>query len=147
DQQQQQQQQQQEQQGKDQQQQQGGQKQNRRENDTPDLVQQPQQGEQRQPGEQQQQGEHQQQPQPSGDPQGGREQITPGENRQGKAPPEGEAGPGNPGQGSESWGELQPYLNSLKNRGSPPKVPPKYRKYWEAYLKNRREAGKEGGGK
>ena len=45
------------------------------------------------------------------------------------------------GQGDETWGELQPYVNFLKNRGSSPKVPEKYRKYWEAYLKGKQGSG------
>jgi hypothetical protein len=32
-------------------------------------------------------------------------------------------------------------MNFLKNRGSAPKVPEKYRKYWDAYLKQK-PAGK-----
>ena len=66
---------------------------------------------------------------------------------QGNNQPENETGPGKPGTGNESWGELQPYLNSLKNRGSAPKIPQKYRKYWKAYLKNKKAQGKQGGGR
>ncbi|MCR9246784.1 MAG: hypothetical protein NXI31_17255 [bacterium] len=32
-------------------------------------------------------------------------------------------------------------MNSLKHRGSSPKVPQKYRKYWRAYLKNKSVRG------
>ncbi len=127
------------------QQQQG--RQQRRENQTPDFVQQP-----RQPGQQQgepQQGEPQQQPggqqpqqpQPQGQPQGGQDAKDPGQNTTGNRQPEPETAPGQPGTGEGSWGELQEYVNSLKNRGSPPKVPEKFRKYWEAYLKNKRGTG------
>jgi len=105
---------------------------NRRENQNPDFVPQPPQGEQ--PGQQGQQPE----PKPGeGQPQGGQESPDKPENRTGNRQPEPELGPGNPGQGDETWGELQPYVNFLKNRGSAPKVPERYRKYWEAYLKNR----------
>ena len=148
--QQQQQQQQQQQDGQQQQQQQGGQQQNRRENNAPDFAEQPKPGEQQ--GEQQQGQQDGQQPEggkpgEQGNPQGGKEKITPGMNRDGNSPPENATGPGQRGEGSESWGELQPYLNSLKNRGSTPKVPQKYRKYWEAYLKNKKGSDKSGGGR
>jgi hypothetical protein len=134
------------------QQQQQGQQQ-RRENQNPDFVQQPKDGQQQQQGEQQQgeqpkPGQEGQQPQPAGQkPQDGQEQKTAGENRTGSQLPPDETGPGKPGQGSESWGELQGYTNFLKNRGSPPKVPEKYRKYWEAYLKNKQGTQPTGGGK
>lgn len=108
---------------------------NRRENQTPDFVQQPKpegQGEQPQPG-QEQPGQ--------GQPQDGQQANDTPENRQGNRPPDGETGPAQAGEGDGTWGELQPYVNFLKNRGSSPKVPEKYRKYWEAYLKN-----KQGGG-
>lgn len=116
----------------------------RRENQTPDFVQQPQPGQQQQgqEGQQQQQpGQQQSQPQPSGQPVGGQEVPTGGENRPGNSPPEQETGPGQPGTGEGSWGELQPYLNFLRNRGATPKVPDKYRKYYEAYLKNKTGGG------
>lgn len=106
-------------------------RQNRRENQTPDIV--PQgQNQQQQPG--------QQQPEPrpaDGRPEGQDAGVGPGENRPARSPTESETGPGSPGQGSESWGELQGYQNFLKHRGSAPKVPEKYRKYWEAYLKQK----------
>jgi hypothetical protein len=114
---------------------------NRRENQTPELVPrpqaQPQQGEQPQPG----QGEPK--PQPAGaQPQHGQENPDGGENARGNRPPESETGPANPGTGDGSWGELQPYMNFLKNRGSrPPAVPEKFRKYWEAYLKQKQGTG------
>jgi hypothetical protein len=127
-----------------QQQQQRGQ-QNRRENQTPDFVRQPQQGQEQQQGQQQQpqpQGQQQQQPEPQGQrPQAGHETPDGGQNKTGNNQPEPELGPGNRGAGDESWGELQPYVNFLKNRGSPPKVPEKFRKYWEAYLKQKPGAG------
>ena len=115
----------------------------RRENQTPDFVQQPKEGEQ--PGEgqkpQPQPGQNQpgqQQPKPGeGDPKGGQETKDGGENRTGKAPPNGATGKGQPGTGEGGWGNLQPYLNFLRNRGASPKVPEKYRKYYEAYLKNK----------
>lgn len=127
------------------QQQQGGQprpqqgQQNRRENQTPDFQPRPQQGQgEPQQGQQQPQPG---QPQPSGQPQGGQEIPTGGENTTGNRQPEPELGPGQPGQGEGSWGELQPYVNFLKNRGSQPKVPEKYRKYFEAYLKQKQGTG------
>jgi hypothetical protein len=114
----------------------------RRENNTPDFV---PQGEPR-PGEQpggQQPGEGEAQPQPAkGNPSGGEQSPDGGENSVGRAPTESPTGPGNPGQGDGSWGELQPYLNFLRNRGTTPKVPEKFRKYWEAYLKQQRDGGK-----
>lgn len=110
----------------------GQQQGNRRENQNPDFVKQPPQGEQ--PGPEGQKPE----PKPgNGQPQGGQESPDKPENRTGNRQPEPELGPGNPGHGDETWGELQPYVNFLKNRGSAPKVPERYRKYWEAYLKNR----------
>lgn len=117
--------------------------QNRRENQTPDFVQQPQQGEQQQGQQGEQQQPQGQKPTPQGQPQGGQEAPGPGQNQVGRTPPESELGPGQRGQGEGTWGELQPYVNFLKNRGSAPKVPEKFRKYWEAYLKS----SKEGAGK
>lgn len=116
----------------------------RRENQTPDFVQQPRDGQQpgQEPGQPQQGRNQGQQPQPQ--PGSGQQPIEgqaspePGENRTGPTKPEGETGPGNRGQGEASWGELQSYVNFLKNRGSSPKVPEKFRKYWEAYLKQNR---------
>lgn len=110
---------------------------NRRENETPDFVQQPKPepgapGQQPKPG-QEQPGE--------GQPQGAQQTDDPAENRTGNRPPESETGPPQRGQGDETWGELQPYVNFLKNRGSSPKVPEKYRKYWEAYLKGKQGSG------
>lgn len=115
--------------------------QNRRENQTPDFVQQPKPDGQDQQQQQQQQQPGGQTPQGQNQPQGGEQAHDQPENRTGKQPPEGELGPGQPGQGEAGWGELQPYVNFLKNRGSAPKVPEKYRKYWEAYLKNKQGAG------
>ncbi|MCB9879659.1 MAG: hypothetical protein H6835_18855 [Planctomycetes bacterium] len=161
---------QQQQQGQQQQQQQDGQSQpqnggrpgQRRENQTPDFVQQPQQGQQpgeqqgqqQQPGEQQQQqqqqgqqpdgqqpGEQQQPQSGEGQPLGGQEQHAEGQNRTGQLPPD-ELGPGQPGTGEQAWGELQRYTNFLKNRGVTPKVADKYRKYYEAYLKQKQKGGK-----
>ena len=126
----------------------------RRENQAPQFVQQPQDGQQQgqqqdgqkpdgqQPGGQQPDGKQQggqqpggQQPGGGGDPKGGQEEHTRGENTTGNRRPDSERGPGNRGEGDEGWGELQSYTNFLKNRGSAPKVPEKFRKYWEAYLK------------
>jgi hypothetical protein len=124
---------------------------NRRENKTPEFTerQRPQQGEQKQgqqPQGQQPQGEQQSKPNPQGDPKGGQETPDGGQNARGNHQPEPQTGPGSPGTGEGSWGELQPYMNFLKNRGSqPPDVPEKFRKYWEAYLKQQQAAGKGGG--
>ncbi|HLQ36840.1 MAG TPA: hypothetical protein VK348_03500 [Planctomycetota bacterium] len=110
----------------------GGQR-NRRDSQTPDFVQQQQQ--QPKPG--------QNQPQPPGQPQGqpndGPDPKGPGENVQGNRPPNQDTDKGQRGTGDDSWGDLQPYTNFLKNRGSLPKVPEKFRKYWEAYLKSKQE--------
>jgi hypothetical protein len=57
-------------------------------------------------------------------------------------PPDSGTAPGRPGSGTDEWGQLQSYVNHLKNRGSPPKVQDKYRKFWEAYLKSRGDGGK-----
>jgi hypothetical protein len=121
---------------------------NRNENKTPDIAERPQngnqpdgqpQGQPGQPGQQGQQGQQpgQQQPLgPDGKPLGGQESHDGGRNTTGNRQPEPELGPGNPGQGEGSWGELQPYMNFLKNRGStPPQIPEKFRKYYEAWLK------------
>lgn len=141
---------------------------NRRENNNPEFVQQPpqpgegqpesqdgqQQGQQpgqqqqgQQPGQQQggqQPGQQQQQLGPDGKPLGGQESKDGGQNRVGNRASEDPTGPGNPGTGDGSWGELQSYTNFLKNRGSSPKVPEKYRKYWEAYLKQKQASGNGG---
>ena len=124
----------------------------RRENQTPDYVQQPQQGEQQggqegqgqkpQPQGQQPGGQEGGKAQPNGQPGGGPDSPSGGQNQPGSKPPGSETGPGQPGTGEGSWGELQPYLNFLRNRGATPQVQEKYRKYYEAYLKNKRSGGK-----
>ena len=124
----------------------------RRENQTPDFVQHPQAGEQpgdgqkpegkdgeqagQKPGEKPGDKDGQQQSN-GGQPKGGKDSNAPGENRPGNQPPDSETGPGQKGTGEGEWGDLQPYLNFLRNRGASPKVPEKYRKYYEAYLKNK----------
>ncbi|MCA8964709.1 MAG: hypothetical protein H6838_05845 [Planctomycetes bacterium] len=137
----------------DQQQQQGQQQQQqgnnqRRENQTPDFVQQPKDGQQQgqkpgeqQPGEQPGGNKPQDQQKRDGNPNGAQQSNDPGQNTTGNRQPEPETGPGQPGTGEGGWGELQDYVNFLKNRGSPPKVPEKFRKYWEAYLRNKRGSG------
>jgi len=137
--------------------------QNRRENQTPDFVKQPQEGQpqgqepgkpesgQPQPGQPKPDGKTGEQPgeqqQPGqGPPKGGQDSNNPGENRQGNRQLEPELGPGQPGDGEGSWGELQSYTNFIKNRGSLPTVPAKYRKYWEAYLKSKQSAASGNGG-
>ncbi|MBL9078074.1 MAG: hypothetical protein JNL08_11255 [Planctomycetes bacterium] len=122
-----------------QQQPQGGQQPNnqtRRENQTPDHVDQGKPGEQQ--GKQQKPQGQQESPRPQdGKPMGGQESPDTPENRTGTRPPDSETGPGQRGAGDETWGELQPYMNRLKSRGSSPAVPEKFRKYWQAYLKSR----------
>lgn len=128
----QQQQQQQDQQQQQQQRQPGGQH-NRQENPTPEQVQQPPQPKP---------GQNQQQPEPGtpqGQPRDGPDPKGPGENVQGNRPPNQDTDKGQRGTGDDSWGDLQPYTNFLKNRGSLPRVPEKFRKYWEAYLKSKQE--------
>ncbi len=139
-------QQQQQQQQQDQQQQQGQQQQgqqqqgNRQEGTNPDFMQQ-EQGQQQGQRQEGQQGQQEQpgQPQPQGQPDGPDQQQGPGENRQGNRPPGEGTEQVPPGAGDAAWGELQGYLNALKNRGSPPKVPERFRKYWEAHLKDQRD--------
>ena len=112
---------------------------NRRENQTPDIAQRPR-NEQSKPDGSQPQGQQPEQQKPDGQqPNGGQETPDGGQNRRGNQPPDSELGPAQPGTGDGSWGELQPYVNFLKNRGSMPKVPEKYRKYWEAYLKQKQD--------
>jgi hypothetical protein len=122
---------------------------NRRDNQNPDFVQQPQQspqpgGEQPKPQGQQPQG---QQPQGTNPQDGPEKSPDAGQNKPGNRQPEPNLGPGQRGAGDDSWGELQPYVNFLKNRGSPPKVPDKFRKYWEAYLKQKPDGSPGSGGK
>ncbi len=115
--------------------------QQRRENQAPDFVQQPQEGqspgEQGKPGQQQGQKPGQIPGSENGPPKGGSESKDGGQNKPGNNPPNSPTGPGQPGTGDGGWGNLQPYLNFLRNRGASPKVPEKYRKYYEAYLKNK----------
>ncbi|MFK7741604.1 MAG: hypothetical protein AB8H80_14895 [Planctomycetota bacterium] len=143
-------------------QQQGSSDKQRRENQTPNFVDQGEQqsgqqengqqpngqqpnGQQQQPG-QNKPGEGQdQKPQPKpgeGQPQGGQQASTAGQNTSKGKAQNGETGPGKRGTGQGEWGELQPYLNFLKNRGSSPKVPPRFRKYYEAFLKNKQKGKK-----
>jgi hypothetical protein len=135
---------------------------NRNENKTPDIAPRPGEkpgGEQpggEQPGGEKPQGQGQQPqpgegtcPKPGGDgqPQGGEETKDGGKNTTGNRQIEPETGPGTAGSGEGSWGELQPYMNFLKNRGSPPpQVPEKFRKYYEAWLKQNPGAGGQGAG-
>lgn len=146
-------------QGEQQQQQNGEQKgqqsqgsQQRRENETPEFVQQPQEGQK--PGEQgqpdgQQEGQkpgEKRDGKPDGkgeQPMGGTENKDGGQNKVGNNPPNSATGPGQPGTGDGGWGDLQPYLNFLRNRGASPKVPEKFRKYYEAYLKRKGKDGKK----
>jgi hypothetical protein len=116
-----------------QQQQQQGERRNRQDGSTPDFMPQPQP----QPGQDQQQ--PQQDPPQGNEPQGGEQNPDGGQNRPADRQPDQQTGPGQPGQGEGEWGALQPYLNELKNRGSPPRVPEKFRKYWEAYVRSRQE--------
>lgn len=151
---------------KNQQKQQGKGQQTRRENQTPDFVKQPQEGQPQgqepgkpesgepkpgeageKPGEQPGEKPGEQQQPGQGPPKGGQDSNSPGENRQGNRQLEPEIGPGKPGEGEGTWGELQSYTNFLKNRGSLPTVPPKYRKYWEAYLKSKQGGTTGSGGK
>lgn len=119
---------------------------NRRENQTPEMIEQ-QRKQQQQQGQQSGGEQPMNQPKPDGQSQGGEENPTGGQNTPGTQRPESETGPGNPGTGEGSWGELQPYMNFLKNRGSrPPQVPEKFRKYWEAYLKSKQGQGGGGSG-
>ena len=118
-----------------------GQQQNRRENQAPDFVQQPKEQGGEQPG-QPKAGQQPQERQPQdGPPKGGEDSKDTPENRSGNRQLEPDLGPGQPGDGDGTWGELQPYVNFLKNRGSAPKVPEKYRRYWQAYLKNKQSGG------
>jgi hypothetical protein len=116
--------------------QQGGQQGTRRENQTPDFVQQPQQG--ADPN-----GQQPDQKPGGGQPQLGQDSKQKPENRPAHDPPQSETGPGQRGEGDETWGNLPDYVNFLKHRGSSPKVPEKYRKYWEAYLKNRQDGDRK----
>ena len=105
----------------------------RQENQRPDVIQQDRQQQQgQQPGEQQQPQDQQgQQQQPSGPDQ----HQGQGQNRPGQDPTQDPSAPGQRGDGRQNWGDLPPYVNELKQRGSPPKVPEKFRQFWEAYLK------------
>lgn len=86
-----------------------------------------------------QQQDQQQDQQRGGQPEGGQEIPDAGQNREGQNPPENETGPGQPGAGTDSWGELQPYVNFLKNRGGETKVPEKFRRYYEAYIRSQKK--------
>lgn len=129
-------QQQQDQQGQQQQRQRNQQNRNRTENERQEFVQQePQEGQQQQP----QPGKPE--PQPGRQkPDGPEASPDPGENRPGNRPPDNGTEKVAPGAGDGTWGELPNYANFLKNKGSAPKVPEKFRKYYEGYLKE--EAGK-----
>ena len=119
--------------------------QQRRENEGPQFVQQP--GEGQKPGEQNQPaGQEPQNQQANGrqdQPLNGKDSSAPGQNAPGKNQPNSPTGPGKPGTGAAGWGDLQPYLNFLRNRGASPKVPQKFRKYYEAYLKNKAKGSKK----
>jgi hypothetical protein len=114
----------------------------RRENATPDFQQQQQpeqqSGTKPEPG----QGQPQPQEQRAGQAQAGQETPLPPDGPSGQPVPADPTAAGQPGQGEGSWGNLQEYEAILKNRGSRPKVPEKFRKYWEAYLKQKAEERK-----
>ena len=106
-------------------------RQQRRENQTPDMVDQQRQ--------QQDQQDQQQQNPPGGrdtPPEDGPEQPTEGVNRTDGVDLNRTTGDGAAANEAGDWGNLQPYLNFLKNRGAEPKVPEKYRRYFEAYIKS-----------
>lgn len=109
----------------------------RRENNTPDFQQQPKP--KPNPDGKPEPGQEQSQPQanPGSEPKDGKETPQPPGPPQGVPPPEDPTAPGQPGSGEGTWGELREYQSLLKNRGSQPKVPEKFRKYWEAYLKQK----------
>lgn len=71
----------------------------------------------------------------TGEPTGDREVPDPGEQRTGAPPTPDPTGPGQPGAGEAGWGELPPYLQFLRHRGSRPRMPDAFRKFYEAYLK------------
>lgn len=107
----------------------------RNENQTPDMVdQRPSPGQQPTPGQ-----EPQPSPRDTGKPEAGHEQPTAGENRPGNKPPESATGEASRADGSGSWGDLQPYMQFLRARGTTPRVPEKFRKYYEAYRKGKAE--------
>lgn len=128
----------------------------RRENQNPDFVKQPQGQDGQEPGQEgqpqpkpgeqpggQQPGDKQpgQQKPQNGKPDGGQQDPSRGENTRGNNELQPDIGPGNRGEGEQGWGDLPSYVNFLKNRGSSPKVPEKYRKYWDAYLKSKQTEG------
>jgi Skp family chaperone for outer membrane proteins len=115
-----------------------GRPQNRQDGTNPEFAPQGQRPDGQQQQQQQQQQGEPQQPQ-GGQPLGPEANPDGGQNRPPSRPIESETGPGQPGQGEGEWGALQPYVNYLKNRGSMPKVPPKFQKYWDAYLKSKQE--------
>jgi DNA polymerase III gamma/tau subunit len=142
-----------------------GQGQKPRDNQNPDFMQQRKPGEE--PGQQQDpqqdpQGKNQPQKQgkepgekdsqgqpmpPGSKPDGTEKNSDSGQNRNGKSPADPDTAANQRGDGDGQWGQLQPYVNFLKNRGSPPKVPEKFRHYWEAYLKSQQNGAKGDGGK
>lgn len=118
----------------------------RQENETPDFQQRQEAGQEpgQQPGQNQMQpgGEQPQsgQPQDGSQPSGPDQATGAGENRQGQDPTSGATGDPSKTGGAERWGDLPPYLQFLRSRGSPPQVPAKYRKVYEQWLKRQRQA-------
>ena len=120
---------------------QNGQQGARQENETPQVGEKPEnQGGQEQPKPGESSGEQQPQDQPSGQPNGQEQQQEPGTNKL-----DGQSAPQNPTdeferkQAGGEWGNLPPYLMHLKSRGSPPQIPAKYRRLYEAYLRQAAE--------
>jgi hypothetical protein len=120
---------------------------NRRENQTPDLAQQPNQGEQSGDQEPGQQGQPQNQPQnqPSGADSPGEEQRREGRNTQTGAAAEGSSERVERQDGAEGWGSLQKYVPPQYQRAGAPQVPARYRRLHEAFQKRAHQTQKSGG--
>jgi ribosome-associated translation inhibitor RaiA len=124
--------------------QQQGQQGNRRENQTPDLAQQPGQ----EPGQQQgqQQGQQDQPQQQSGRADSpGDDPQREGQNTQAGTAAEGGTERVERGEGAEGWGSLQKYVPPQYQRAGAPQVPARYRRLHEAFQKRAHQTQKSGG--
>ncbi|MGA0868533.1 MAG: hypothetical protein ACO4CT_03315 [Planctomycetota bacterium] len=121
-----------------------GQPGNRRENQTPDLAQQPGQEQGQQQGQPQgQQDQPQEQPGRADSP--GNDPQREGQNTQTGSAAEGGSERVERQDGAEGWGSLQKYVPPQYQRAGAPEVPARYRRLHEAFQKRAHQTQKSGG--
>ncbi len=77
------------------------------------------------------------------DADGPQRQDEPGTNRENATPEASDTEQVERDADASAWGRLQMYEQMLKTRGGPPRIPDKYRRYYEAFLERARKQAKE----